>query len=316
MKLPTVQHIKRITKMNSMGKRYSNKGKKLNLLNYLLLPNNNISSILYEKNNKISSDFRNSKQYINNINNIKQKNHTANTSKTLFFPNQNNYINSFKNRKNTINVKYKKNEEEKDKYTNYAKYIKNTLNSYKIKKEISSYLYSTPEKQIRIINYLSSKLNKLSPNKKINSNKVRKESHKIRKIKVMKRFIKSEYNFEYDDKKDKDKDKEKDEDKINLKEYTFFPLFTKDKNIPCKKIKYLRNKDRNYIESWDNNLLKNILPQNLKCHYGLESYERNMPKKGLTTLNLNTVNNKESITKYTSENNHNNIDKNNIKNYK
>ena len=41
------------------------------------------------------------------------------------------------------------------------KYIKNTFNSFKIKNEISSYLYSSPEKQMRIMNYLIIKKGKI-----------------------------------------------------------------------------------------------------------------------------------------------------------
>jgi len=313
MKLPSLQYIKRIQKMNSKDKRFNNKVKKYNLLNYFLLPNNNISSILSEKNKKIETDFRKTTQYSNNINFIKQKSSFINKTNTPFFNNQKNkYFNSFKSKKNEINItNHKINEDEEDKNNKYLKYIKNTLNSFKIKKEISSYLYSSPEKQTRIINYLSLNLNKLTPKKIININKERKDSKKIRKIKVMKRFIKSEFNLEYDNEKDKD------EDKTNLKEITFFPLFTKDKNIPTKKIKYLRNKDRNYIESWDNNLLKNILPQNIKFHDELESYERKIPKRGLTTLNINVMNEKEYNIKYNSEKNYiNKFKKIDIKSYK
>ena len=61
----------------------------------------------------------------------------------------------------------------------------------------------------------------------------------------------------------------------------------------------MRNKDKKYIESWDNYLLKNILPQNIKCHEELGSYERNIPKRGLATLNINIINDKDN--KYNSE---------------
>ena len=313
MKLPSVQHIKRIPKVNSKDKRINNKVKKLNLLNYFLLPNNNISSILYEKNNKLETEFRRTTQFYNNINIIKQKSDIANKTKTLFFRHKkNNYFNSSKNKKNEINITSRKiNEDEKDKYNKYLKYIKNTLNSFKIKKEISSYLYSSPEKQVRIINYLSLNLNKLIPKKIINNNKERKDPKILRKIKVMRRFIKSEFNMDIDNEKDRD------EDKTNLKEITFFPLFTKDENIPCKKIKYFRNKDRNNLESWDNNLLKNILPQNIKFHDELESFEKNIPKRGLTTLNINIMNDKGNNTKYNSEKKYNNkFNKIDIKSYK
>ena len=64
--------------MNSKDKRFNNKVKKYNLLNYFLLPNNNISSILSEKNKKIETDFRKTTQYSNNINFIKQKSNFTN----------------------------------------------------------------------------------------------------------------------------------------------------------------------------------------------------------------------------------------------
>ena len=313
MNLPVVQHIKRTTKINVKDKRINNKVKKLNLLNFFLLPNNNISSILHGKKNKIETDFRKTTQSTNNINNINQKIIITTKTKRLFFHNSNsNYFNSFKIRKNAINnTNHKIEEDEKENYNKYIKYIKNTLNSLKIKKEISSYLYSSPEKQIRIINFLSLNLNKLTPQKIINNNQEKSDSKKLRTIKIMRKFIKSEYNLENDYEKDKD------EDKTNLKEYTFFPLFTKDKNLPSKKIKYMRNKDKNYLESWDNNLLKNILPQNIKCHYEIESNEDNTLKRGITSLNINTMNDKDNTIKYNSEKKiHNYINKIGIKSYK
>ena len=312
MNLPVVQHIKRTTKINVKDKRINNRVKKLNLLNYFLLPNNNISSFLHGKKNKIETDFRKTTQSTNNINNINQKIIIPTKTKRLFFHNSNsNYFNSYKIRKNAINnTNHKIEEDEKENYNKYIKYIKNTLNSLKIKKEISSYLYSSPEKQIRIINFLSLNLNKLTPQKIINNNQEKSDSKKLRTIKIMRKFIKSEYNLENDYEKDKD------EDKTNLKEYTFFPLFTKDKNLPSKKIKYLRNKDKNYLESWDNNLLKNILPQNIKCHHEIESNEDNTLKRGITSLNINTMKDKDNTIKYNSEKKiHNYINKIGIKSY-
>ena len=89
MNLPIVQHIKRTTKINVKDKRINNRVKKLNLLNYFLLPNNNISSFLHGKKNKIETDFRKTTQSTNNINNINQKINIPNKTKRLFFHNSN-----------------------------------------------------------------------------------------------------------------------------------------------------------------------------------------------------------------------------------
>ena len=319
MKLPTL-HKKKITKLIKTEKRYTNKGRKLNFLNYFLLPNHNISSILSENKNKCESEYRRTQRCIYSLNNLKTKINEFNKSKRLFFHlnnNNNNYLNSFycksTNRK-ISNYSYNSIEQEVDKYNNCLKYIKKTLNSYKIKKEISSYLYSSPEKQTHFLNYLSGKLNTLNFNniKKLNNNEINNDLKTTRKIKVMRRLINDENENVYDN---NEIENDKDEDKTNLREYNLFSFTSKDKekNIKCKKPKYIRNNVNKHIECWDNNLLKNILPQSLKIQYELNTYKYLIPKRGFTSLNLNSTNENVYVHKNKMENN--SLKKNSLNNY-
>ena len=310
MKLPALRK-KRLTKLNSFEKRCTNKGRRLNLLNYFLLPNNNISSVLSENKNKNEGEFRRTQRYIYSLNNIKEKNNEFNKSKRLFFNlNNNNCLSSFYNKSTNRNISNCSNnvtDQEVDKYNNCEKYIKKTLNSDKIKKEISSYLYSSPEKQIRFINYLSGKLNKLNTNniKNLNNNKINSDCNTIRKIKVMRRLIKDENENINIKLNNNEKENDKDEDKTNIKEFNLFSFQTieQKKKIKCKKLKYIRNNTNKYIECWDNNLLKNIIPKSLKLQYDLNVFEYPIPKRGLTSLNLNSTNENVDTLKNKIENN-------------
>ena len=306
MKLPALCK-KRITKLNSIEKRCTSKGRKLNLLYYFLLPNHNISSVLSENKNKYESNLGRTQRYICSLNNLKEKNNEFNKSKKLFFNlNNNNCLSTFyckSTNRNYSNYSNNVTDQEVDKYNNCEKYIKKTLNSDKIKKEISSYLYSSPEKQIHFINYLSGKLNKLNTNyiKKLNNNKIHSDSKVIRKIKVMRRLNNDENENIYNNERENDKD----EDKTNLREFNLFSFSGKDKKkkIKCKKLKYIRNNDNRYIECWDNNLLKNIIPKSLKLQYEFNLFEYPIPKRGLTSLNLNSTNENVDILKNKMDNN-------------
>ena len=286
MALPILR-IKKITKLNSTGKRFLNKGRKLNLLNYLLFPNQNISSILQDNQNKFekpNQEFRKTQRY-----NISEKHNELIKSKKIFFKNNNCINNNSKLIKGKLNkyIIHKTDDNNEDKNNNYEKYIKSTLGSFKIKKEISSFLYTTPEKQQRIISYISSKLNKLNNIPKRNNSKININCKTARKIKVRKRIITDEYTNEYKEEKENDKD----EDKTNLREFNLFSSIkdNENKNIKSKKLKYMRNNDQRYIECWDNNLLKFILSQNLNNQCELNTYAYNLPKKEMNTPNLKMI---------------------------
>ena len=159
-------------------------------------------------------------------------------------------------------------EEESAKNNNYEKYIKKTLNSFKIKKEISSFLYSSPDKQKQLIDFLSDKFNKINrkyANININNNGKNIKNNQL--IKIRKKLIKIKGNERKDlDESMNQKDEEYDEDKTNLKEFSLFSLFIgKKKEKMQNKIKFTRGGENKYIECWDNNLLKNVLPKYVKA---------------------------------------------------
>jgi hypothetical protein len=317
MKLPIVT-FKNAKKLRSIEKQFLNKDKRINLLNYFLLPNHNITSILTEKQNKLeilNQEYRTTQRFFSNINKLKEKNNISKTKRTFFkHKNNDNHLKSFYvHYSNKKNSKYTNNktENEIDNYTNYDNYIRNTLNSFKIKKEISSYLYSSPDKQERFINYLSCKFNKINNIMKRNNNKKQKiESKKNMKIKVFRRFIESDSKEDFKEEKDDDKD----EDKTNLKEFSLLPPKHVDKNksVSSKRVKCIKKKGKTFIQCWNNNLLKNILPRNLKSQSEFKTDEYNIPIGGLTTLklNLNLMNNNENVPNYKNINNFENSDVN------
>ena len=285
MKLPIIT-IKKIRKIkhnnftnNDLLKEVNNIDKKKYYLNYFNFPNNNISSILSTKKSKFEL-----------FNNNQQGSHRIRTQRHYHYNNNNN------NSKKTF---YKEKEIENEIINNYQyeKYIKNTLSSFKIKKEISSFLYSSPDKQQRFINILSNKFNNNTSNKNENNNKM---------VKIRRRFIKlKQTSLEKNENKENKLDNEKDEDKINLKEFSLFSLFIGNKNkIKNKKIHNKMNfmRNNNNIECWDNNLLKNILPQNFKSfqtnNNNITNSDEIQYSSGLNTLNIN--NNK--IYNYNSNN--------------
>ena len=226
-----------------------------NNLNNLILPNNSISSLLNNKNQNLENltqDFHKTQRNINEIFYKKGKTLEKMKSKKYFINNNISIINNnIPSNKTNIYENIAKNSE----YKNRRVFIKNPFDSLKIRKEISSYIYSSPENQIRFINYIM--MNK-------SENKINEESNesnndiffpinvkKKTKIKLIKEI------------------KEKDEDKINFKETSLFSLFFGNSKIKKEKneIKTCNRKNIKSIESWDNNLLKNILPQNIKNYY-------------------------------------------------
>ena len=188
-----------------------------------------------------------------------------------------------------------------DEYKNKNRYIKNPFDSFKIRKEISSYIYSSPKNQIRFINYImmNKSDNKINDENDMNNKtKLPANIKKKSKIKLIKDV------------------REKDEDKINFKESPLFSLFFANKNNNNKNEikKNMKNKNIKSIESWDNNLLKNILPQNIKNYneYDFQNIKNNnncelYPNKKKNSVGyyrnckyqtFNSVNNNRNKTKY------------------
>ena len=206
-------------------------------------------------------------------------------------------------------------DEETVQQNNYETYIKKSFNSFKIKKEISSFLYSSPDKQKRLITYLTQKFNKMK------NNNINNEFEEKQMTKIKKKF----FNLKDDDKKEKDESQnddnnddnnnDKDEDKTNLKEFSLFSLIMGKKNLKAQsRINHISNFKEKFAECWDNNILKNILPQNIKSksYINLKSVESNkkynenssrsknikyyLPSK-LKQFNLNSYN-KKIINRY------------------
>ena len=265
-------------------------------LNYLILPNNNISSTFNEQKSKmenLTQDYEKTQRKIINIFNKKVKMVEKNKVKKLVFKNSNSLINNPTNL--SINNYEYKNDSKEYKRKNKIK-LQNPFNSIKIRNEISSYIYSSPENQIRFINYImKNKSNNMENNYKnkiiqtLDHDKliypIKKQNPKIVKI------------IKEDNKKDID------EDKINEKESSLLFLLLENKKKPKeqKDIKSSRVNKKNCIESWDNNLLKNILPKNIKEYHHENKniqfvFHRN---KGYKVLNSNNSINK---TRYDIEN--------------
>ena len=277
MKLPILE-LKGIGSINNNKKHLFKLKRIKTIANFFLLQKHNISSIFSE--NKLKSEIlpkenHFSQRYNNNVINnskkikltelIKFKNAFFNRNKNR---NNNDNLNSYNCKSsNRITLNDISTEEESAKNNNYEKYIKNRLNSFKIKKEISSFLYSSPEKQKRLINFLSKKFNKEYNNDVSTSVNLDKGNiRNVNLIKIKKRLI----NIKENDINELDEsiiqeDNDQDEDKTNLKEFSLLSLYIGNKKEKIQnKVKYMRDNKNKYIESWDNNLLKNILPKNIK----------------------------------------------------
>ena len=293
MKLP-ISPFKKVKK-RATQKEFISKGRTNNLLSYFMLPNQNISSSLSETKNKMEMLEYRKTQKFNHIQYLKDRNINLAKKRGTFFnqkssKNSSNSCRFQSSNSNIFNYSSNKTEDKQNDNNNYEKLFKNTLSSFKIKKEISSFIYTSPDKQKRLINYLSGKYNKVNTFEKRN-NKTNKDSKKIIKIKVYRRHINIKNNQNEEIKAENEIEKgNRDEDKTNIKEMF---LFTDDKNksIPKTNLKYITKNNDAYIECWDNNLLKNILPQKLKIHselnnaqYNFKTSEVNKPNKHLTSL--------------------------------
>ena len=250
-------------------------------LNNLILPNNSITYVLNDNNIKfenLTQGYHKTQRFINDLLQKKGKTIEKIRTKKYFINNNISLINSNSNISSNQTNNNNQNNNNNDKENEY---IKNLFNSFKIRNEISSFIYSSPKNQIRFINYIMNKsgnnifyVNNNQNNQNI-QNKTILNNKLMFPIKIKKKCNIRMYNKE----KEKEKEKEKDEDKINLKESSLYSLlFGNNKEIKEKnEIKTSIRKKRNLkcIESWDNNLLKNILPQNITNRNKNEYYYQN-----------------------------------------
>lgn len=319
MKLPILE-LRKISRINQNKKHCINLGKKKTFLHHFLLPNNNFSSNLTERKLKyeiLSPNSSNTQRYTNFDNTTKSKLIDLTKSRSELFNSlvtknsANSYLNSYicKSSNRMTSNDIDSSDDETYQQNNYETYIKKSFNSFKIKKEISSFLYSSPEKQKRLINYLSHKFNKNNNNGKINNPIGKKQMTKIKKI-----F----FNLKDEDKKDdsQNDDNNKDEDKTNLKEFSLFSLFMSNKNKNTQsKINHIRNFKEKFAECWDNNILKNILPQKIKnqSYINLKSTESN---KKYEENSSRSKNGKSYVLNKFNQLNLNSCNKNNMNRYK
>ena len=310
MKLPIVP-FKKVAKRVTQ-KEYINKERTNSLLNYFILPNQSISSSLSETKNKIEIQEHKIVHKINHIQSLKERNINLAKRNGIFFKHKYNKNSSNSCRfqssySNILNYIDSKTEDKQNDNVNYEKLFKNKLSSFKIKKEISSFIYSSPDKQKRLINYLSDKFNKVNTFKKRN-NKTRNDSNKLIKIKVFKRHndIKNKSNEEIKLENELDKD----EDKTHIKEMSLF-IDDKNQKLPKTNLKYILKNNSSYIKFWDNNVLKNILPPQLKIPSELNNEQYNFKTNEVNRLNrrLNFFVKNQEIQKYKYINN---LDKNNF----
>ena len=321
MKLPILE-LRKISRISQNKKHCINLGKKKSFLHHFLLPNNNISSNLTERKLKyeiLSPNSSNTQRYTNLDNTTKSKLIDLTKSRSELFNslvtknNANSYLNSYicKSSNRITSNDIDSSDDETYQQNNYETYIKKSLNSFKIKKEISSFLYSSPDKQKRLIHYLSRKFNNNNSNSNINNKIGKKQMTKIKKI-----F----FNLKDDDKKEIDEsqneDNDRDEDKTNLKEFSLFSLFMGNKNIKThSRINHIRNFKEKFAECWDNNILKNILPQNIKnqSYINLKSNESN---KKYEENSFRSKNGKSYILNKLNQFNLNSYNTNNMNRYK
>ena len=257
MKLPMLD-LKKINRLNLNKKSVFNLEKNRHFINKFIPQENSISTNLTDRKRSLDASTRNcyQTQKIFRINNsikeklsyyTKIKDESINCKNTTNSVNSYNYKSSSRTSINNGDNNY--NDNESSKSDNYEKYIKKVLSSFKIKKEISSFLYSSPDKQKRLIKYLSCKINNNNDddyntyyNNSINSSVNNKISKTYR---MQQKFINITIK---DNKKAKDKKIEADEDKTNLKEISLFSIMLGKKNYKLQsKIKYKKIDKKNYI---------------------------------------------------------------------
>ena len=267
MKLPFI-HLKSIKKIKE-GKCLIFRNKD-NLLNNLFYPNNSINLGSNDPKKKIPKFFQDFKHRTQkSINHLSLRNDSRKKAKNFFLNTNISIINS--NKTNSINIHHKRNNTDesnnnKDDDDDNIEKLKNPLNSFKIRKEISSLIFSSPENQNKFINYMQNgaSYNYNYSNSKEKSRKIGKRFNiplnSGQKLKL--KFLKEE--------------KEVDEDKTNLKDESLYSLFfhnddkeNKKENLEEKNI--IKNIKR--MKCWNNNILKDILPQNIQNYFEYKSHK-------------------------------------------
>ena len=264
MKLPFV-HLKNIKKIKE--KKCLIFRNKENLLNNLFYPNNSINlgaNDIKIKIPKFAQDFKHRTQ--KSINRLRLRNEKENRKKEIknFFLStnistiNNNKTNSIHiNKKNNNTDEYNNNKDDDDSIEK----LKNPLNSFKIRKEISSLIFSSPENQNKFINYI------------INGTSYNYSSSKEKSKTISKRLIIPVNSRQKMKLKLLNEEKDEDEDKTNLKDESLYSLFFhKDKNEKKENFEeknIIKNIKR--MKCWNNNILKDILPQNIKNYFEYKS---------------------------------------------
>mgnify|MGYP006873074757 CR=1 FL=1 len=265
MKLPFI-HLKRI-KQTKEGNCQIFRNKD-NLLNKLFYPNNRINLGANKSKTKIPKfvqDFKNRTQKsINHLSLRNEKENRKKEAKSYFLSSNISIINN--NKTNSINISRKNNNTDESSINNVddsIEKLKNPLNSFKIRKEISSLIFSSPENQNKFINYM------------LNGSSYNNNSSKEKSKSITKRLVIPVNSRQKMKLKLLNEEKEIDEDKTNLKEETLYSLFfhndnkneNKKENIEEQNI--IKNIKR--MKCWDNNVLKDILPQNIKNYFEFKS---------------------------------------------
>ena len=266
MKLPFV-HLKNIKKIKE--KKCLIFRNKENLLNNLFYPNNSINlgaNDIKIKIPKFAQDFKHRTQ--KSINRLRLRNEKENRKKEIknFFLStnistiNNNKTNSIHiNKKNNNTDEYYNNKDDDD--DDIIEKLKNPLNSFKIRKEISSLIFSSPENQNKFINYI------------INGTSYNHSSSKEKSKTISKRLIIPVNSRQKMKLKLLNEEKDEDEDKTNLKDESLYSLFFhKDKNEKKENFEeknIIKNIKR--MKCWNNNILKDILPQNIKNYFEYKS---------------------------------------------
>lgn len=268
MKLPFI-HLKNIKKIKE-GKCLIFRNKD-NLLNTLFYPNNSInlgSNDTKIKNPKFVHDSKHRTQKsINHLSLRNEKESRRKEAKNFFLSTNISIINNNKTNSMHINKKNNNTDESnnnnKDDDDDGIEKLKNPLNSLKIRKEISSLIFSSPENQNKFINYM---LNGIS----YNHNSSREKSKTI--TKRLSIPVNSRQKIKL---KLLNEEKDEDEDKTNLKDESLYSLFFhKDNNNKNKKENF---EEKNIIKNikrmkcWNNNVLKDILPENIKNYFEYKS---------------------------------------------
>ena len=296
MKLPLLD-LQKINRLNANKKSLINLEKRRHFLNKFTPQNNSISSNITDRKKFLETSTRNSyptqKKFIID-NSIKEKlsYYTKMKDESINCKNNTNSVNSYNyklsSRTSMNNGDNNNNDNEISKNDNYEKYIKKVLSSFKIKKEISSFLYSSPDKQKRLINYLSCKINNNNDdyNTYYNNSISTSINNQINKMnRMQKKFINITIK---DNKKTNNTKIEADEDKTNLKEISFYAVMLGKKNYKLQsKIKNKKIDKKNNIKGWDNNLLKNILPKNIKNQSIINSKNREINNNKKQTSGIN-----------------------------